>query len=322
MNRGIARRTLFENEADIRMFLARLAWIIHDGRIEVHAHSVMTTHFHFLVRSPAGELSSAMQSLQNEYSRWFNRSRRRDGPLYRGRFLSKPVRSLTYRRHLVRYIDANPVKAGLVPTPALYPHGSARAYAASKGPPWLNREWVESCVMAETGSPEYRPSEYSAAFGGEVSARLERLVEKRILMEDAEDPLDDLLAAAHGDVLAWMQRKAALADGGEVGLPVCDMEDVDEIVKRQSQVTGQLLVGERGLVNAWPAAHAGMLRDLCGATLHEVAVRTKVSISVAWHNEARHRRTLLDDPRYARLVGDMATEALRRWHMHDAPALR
>src|SRR5262249_61913289 len=109
---------------------------------EVHAFCVLTTHFHLLVRSLTGELSRAMCEMQKEYSRWFNRTRRRDGPLFRGRFLSKPVESPEYREYLIRYIDFNPVSAGLAATPGLYPHGSARCYASPRGPAWLCRSWI------------------------------------------------------------------------------------------------------------------------------------------------------------------------------------
>ena len=74
MNRGIARRMVFERRADVRYFLSRVA--------------------------------RAVRRIQNEYVRWFNRCRRRDGPLFRGRFRSKPVDSLIYRYVLVRYLDA------------------------------------------------------------------------------------------------------------------------------------------------------------------------------------------------------------------------
>lgn len=59
-------------------------------------------HFHLLVRSPAGELSEALRLSHNEYSRFFNCRHQRDGTLVRGRFFSKPVTSLAYRRTGVR----------------------------------------------------------------------------------------------------------------------------------------------------------------------------------------------------------------------------
>ncbi len=88
----------------------------------------MTTHFHLLVRSPVGELAGAIGRATNKYVRAYNRSRRRDGPLVRGRFRSKVVDSEFYRRTLVRYIDDNPVAAGTQSTPWDYPWGSAAAY--------------------------------------------------------------------------------------------------------------------------------------------------------------------------------------------------
>lgn len=97
VNRGIAKRTLFEDREDIRYFLSRLAREVRRGRLEIHAYCVLTTHFHALVKSPRGELSEAMRRSQNEYSRFFNRRHRRDGTLVRGRFLSRPVDSLEYR---------------------------------------------------------------------------------------------------------------------------------------------------------------------------------------------------------------------------------
>ena len=78
MNRGIARRTMFEREPDMEFFLGQLGEAVDRGEIEVHAFSLLNTHYHLLVRSPAGELHKAMQRVQTEYSRWFNRGRRRD----------------------------------------------------------------------------------------------------------------------------------------------------------------------------------------------------------------------------------------------------
>jgi len=94
MNRGIARRTVFESGADVREFLAQDARAVLAGWIEVRAYCLMATHFDLLVPSPAGALSTAMRAVQNEYVRWFNRRRRRDGALFRWRFRSKVVEGL------------------------------------------------------------------------------------------------------------------------------------------------------------------------------------------------------------------------------------
>jgi hypothetical protein len=48
------------------------------GLVEVHAYSILTTHFHLLVRSVTGDVSEAMRQAANRFVRWLNRSRRRD----------------------------------------------------------------------------------------------------------------------------------------------------------------------------------------------------------------------------------------------------
>lgn len=319
MNRGIARRTLFESRHDIRTFLSRLALAVRAGLIEVQAYCILTTHFHLLVRSPEGELAAAMSIVQNSYSRWFNRSRRRDGPLYRSRYRSKRADSLTYRRHLVRYIDANPVAAGLAATPALYPHGSARFYAQTDGPIWLSRDWVERTVKLRAGRDKYDPCDYPLAFGKPLSPRLVRLIEKRMsLSNDSDDPLDDLLGAAPQRVAEWMRRKAALADGTEVGMPVCDVDDVDEVLRAAELMEGRWnLTGTVKPQSAWPIVHVALLRELCGSTLHDAATRTGTTVNGAWKRYARHKSCVDEGGEYALRAAELACRAMQACHRAD-----
>ena len=81
MNHGVARRMVIEGRRDAGEFLVGVRRVVEEGLLEVHAYCLMGTHFHMLVRSPRGELSRAMMLVQNLYARWFNRGRRRDGPL-------------------------------------------------------------------------------------------------------------------------------------------------------------------------------------------------------------------------------------------------
>ena len=116
-NRGVGRRTLFERPADQRYFLSRVARQVRAGRIQVHAYTLSLNHFHLLVCSPKGELSKAMHWIQNQYSRWFNRRRHRDGPLYRNRYGAKLVVSGVHWETLLWYIDRHPLKEGLAADP-------------------------------------------------------------------------------------------------------------------------------------------------------------------------------------------------------------
>ena len=60
MNRGIARRPIFETDEDRRFFLSLLAQEVRAGRIDIYAYSVMLTHFHLLVRSVTGEVKTTL----------------------------------------------------------------------------------------------------------------------------------------------------------------------------------------------------------------------------------------------------------------------
>lgn len=312
MNRGIARRTVFEGREDVRYFLSRIARAVRRGEIEVHAYCVLSTHFHLLVRSPRAELAEAMRRIQNEFVRWFNRSRKRDGPLFRGRFRSKPVTSSIYRRILVRYIDANPVSAGLVERASLYPYGSARAYAEPSGPLWLARSWIEGCAREPLGSQTYDPRGYALAFGEAPPPGMCELVELRIsnACTDA-DPLDELGGLEPAKVLAWMRRRAELADQTRPGLAVCGVASVTEALERARAAVGDwpITPGRKGL-DAWPQVHAALLRDLAGTSSPRISLLLGCSESSVSRMRARHRALMREDE-YAERVRAITADALR-----------
>jgi REP element-mobilizing transposase RayT len=315
MNRGIARRTLFETESDIRFFLSRVAQAARAGRLEVHAFCILSTHFHCLVRSPIGELSGALCTVQNEYVRRFNRSRRRDGPLMRGRFRSRVVRSLTYRKTLVRYIDDNPVAAGLVPTAILYPHGSARHHVEAKGSPWLARDWIEQCIAERVNNEQDRASAYREAFGAPLSSGLRRLVARRLAAGPAsDDPLDELFAASAAEVQAWMRRKAALADGTRPGIPLVDPETVHEVLANEVIHGAWKVRVRRKLVDGWALAKAGLLRDLCASTFEEAGRRCERSTQGAADLYRNHRWLLQKNEDYAVRVSALTKAVMSACH--------
>ncbi len=298
MNRGLAKRAAFEGRAGVRYFKSRLAYATRRAELEVHAFAILTTHFHLLVRSPEGRMAEGMRRVQNEYVRWFNRRSRRDGPLFRGRFVSRRVKSLEYRRILVSYIDRNPVAAGLARAPESYEHASARYYAGERGPPWLTRSWVEGDCTLRSGRGVYDWDAYRRAFSAGGAEGLS-LVEQRLRSAPCEvDPLDDLVHGTPRSVLDWMRRKAALADGSKPGLP-CVAASLVSSACRQEGSEWVMRVGRRNDVDLWGVLEVGLLRDLSGLSWAAIARQIGASPSAAKRRYEIHRKKLAEPGAYA-----------------------
>jgi hypothetical protein len=316
VNRGIARRVVFENRACVRYFLACLARMVRRGDLEVHSYVFQATHYHLLVRSPTGQLSEAMRQVQNRFVRWFNRRNRRDGPLFRGRFQSRPVESLRYRRILVRYIDNNPVKAGLVRTPEEYPHGSARHYALSSGPPWLERSWVEQDALERTGAAEFSRLVYRHAFGKAIDSHDVHLVEARLEHPSREpDPLDDLVHATPASISRWMQRKAALADGTRPGLPCASAERVSAACSHAttSHPEWKIQVGP-SRIDVGKVLEVALLRDVAGLCWSEISRRVSAGESSVKRRYQIHRTQMERVEEYREMVSTVTTAVVRSRH--------
>ena len=314
INRAIAKRPYFEARSDKRYFLYRLATEVRAGRLEVHAYCLMTTHFHLLVRSPVGELSEGMRRVQLAYSRFFNRRRRRDGPLIRARFYSKRVDTESYRRAVVRYIDANAVTAKIAVHPVDHEFGSARAFLKGPCPPWLSSDWIESCALERSGAAAFDPSAYLFTFGpreGEDLESLRDLIELRMASSSEVDPLDDLVGKTPQQVRQWMVRKAQLADGEEIGLSVCGPPAVRRSIQCYLDGHGEWFVDHgtrtwRGSQLAWP----GLLRDLCSIPFSKISVVCRMSVWSATRHVQVHHASLVEDEGHASVVARITHDAL------------
>jgi putative transposase len=123
--RGNDRRAVFFSDADRSRFLECLGEARAKRLCEIHAFVLMTNHVHVLAtpQSPAG-LSRMMQDLGRKYVRYVNTSHDRTGGLYEGRFKSSLVETSSYFLTCMRYIELNPVRAGMVEHVAQYPWSS------------------------------------------------------------------------------------------------------------------------------------------------------------------------------------------------------
>jgi hypothetical protein len=103
----------------------------------------MDNHYHLLVETPEGNLSTGMRQLNGVYTQRFNRYHGRVGHVFQGRYKAILVDKDSYLLELARYIVLNPVRAGMVRSAKDWPWSSYRATAGwITAPPWLQTDWM------------------------------------------------------------------------------------------------------------------------------------------------------------------------------------
>ena len=127
VHRGIDRRTCFRNHSDFCDYWRLMFTNARAHACAVHAYAFMTNHVHLLVTPGSGEaLSGMMKSVAQVYAQRFNRQTRRTGPLWEGRYRQCTIFDDHYLMMCYRYIELNPVRAGICNLPGEYLWSSHR----------------------------------------------------------------------------------------------------------------------------------------------------------------------------------------------------
>jgi putative transposase len=130
VQRGVNRRSAFRHLNDYRSYLAALRETSTEYGVSIHAYVLMTNHVHILANpSRVDSISKMMQQLGRKYVGYFNKRHGRTGTLWEGRFRSSVILSDRYLFACYRYIELNPVRAGLVATAREYRWSSYKANA-------------------------------------------------------------------------------------------------------------------------------------------------------------------------------------------------
>jgi putative transposase len=133
VQRGNNRGACFFTEGDYARYLEYLARFTGEFGCSVHAYCLMTNHVHLLITPhERGACARAMKQLNQCYVQSINRLAGRSGTLWEGRFHTGLVTSEHYALACYRYIELNPVRAGLVAHPRQYRWSSYAANAESR----------------------------------------------------------------------------------------------------------------------------------------------------------------------------------------------
>lgn len=164
--RGIERRQIFNDDCDRELFLLRLGGLLKETATPLYSFALIPNHFHLLLRRSQIPLATLMQRLLTAYAVYFNRRHRRAGHLFQNRYKAIICEEDTYFLELIRYINLNPIRAGLVDTmPALshYRFASHGCLLGRQKVAWLETD----TVLAHFGSTKAKATkaylEFTAA---------------------------------------------------------------------------------------------------------------------------------------------------------------
>jgi len=115
---------------DFATVLEKLRGMVRDYELNLYAYTLMSNHIHLVLRAPrAGTLARPLRWFLTETARAFHRARGRRGHFWERRYRACLVEDDTYGLALLRYLDRNPVRAGLVQDPTTYPWSTCTTYA-------------------------------------------------------------------------------------------------------------------------------------------------------------------------------------------------
>lgn len=162
IQRGNNRGACFFSDDDCAAYMDWLRRAAEKLDCAIHAYVLMTNHVHLLVTpGRAGAVSALMQSLGRRYVQYVNHSYRRSGTLWEGRFLASVVHAEIYLLKCMRYIELNPVRAGMVEQPGDFRWSSFRRNGLGRPDRAIREHGIYTALES---NPEARQNAYRALF--------------------------------------------------------------------------------------------------------------------------------------------------------------
>ncbi|MDP3539309.1 MAG: transposase [Azonexus sp.] len=166
IQRGNNRQACFFADEDYRFYLDWLADYAAKTSCQIHSYVLMTNHVHLLLSSKTTNgTGDLMKALGQRYVQYINRVYRRSGTLWEGRYRSCLTQEETYLLTCQRYIELNPVRAGMVEHPADYRWSSYRANAEGAENPLIT---PHPCYLGLGATEQDRLSAYRELFRHEL----------------------------------------------------------------------------------------------------------------------------------------------------------
>jgi len=139
IQRGHNRQAVFAGDDDYLYYLDNLKEWKDKLGCKLYAYCLMSNHVH-LVIDPGDDsenLALLMKRVAGRQTRYVNKLEKRSGSLWEGRYKSSPINANEYLLACCRYVELNPLRAGMVDDPAQYRWSSCPAKVGLQKQPWL-----------------------------------------------------------------------------------------------------------------------------------------------------------------------------------------
>lgn len=141
-NRGLNKSKIFFDQNNYIYFLGKAEKYLTKSA-DIICYCLMPNHFHFVILvNDQNKITQALTSFFLSYSKAINKSLKRTGPLFEGRFKAKLIPENNYLLHLSRYIHLNPVRAGLVKQTDEWLFSSYKDYVDLNGDSFVKKDII------------------------------------------------------------------------------------------------------------------------------------------------------------------------------------
>ena len=146
VQRGHNRNAVFIESTDYHYYLNTLQEWKQKLGIKIYSYCLMTNHVHLILDPCQNEhsIGKMMKRLAGRQTRYVNALERRTGSLWEGRYKSSPIEMDTYLLACCRYVEMNPVRAGMVNRPEEYDWSSYRQKTGTETT-WID---IDTCYLA------------------------------------------------------------------------------------------------------------------------------------------------------------------------------
>ena len=167
IQRGHNRQAVFVSDDDYLFYLDNLREWKEKLACKVYAYCLMTNHVHLIVDPGEDERSLAqlIKRVAGRQTRHVNKLEKRTGSLWEGRYKSSTISTDEYLLACCRYVELNPVRAGLVTDPIEYRWSSYRGKTGKRKEEWLD---FDPCYMGLAGSKKKRAERYKGWVKGTI----------------------------------------------------------------------------------------------------------------------------------------------------------